>query len=81
MKIKKLHADCIANRRTIEDLEKLSCELKFKYANALVDLDEYEDAKMEKSSDSVHQTLPRRQSFFARARSLSFNLGKKPGGG
>ena len=81
MKIKKLQQDCLTNRHTIEDLEKLSCELKFKYANALVDLDEYEEAKLEKSNDAPEQQLPRRKSFFARARSLSFNLGKKPGTG
>lgn len=81
MKIKKLHHDCIVNRSTIEDLEKLSCELKFKYANALVDLDEYEEAKLERTSDAADQPLPRRQSLFARARSMSFNLGKKPGTG
>ena len=79
MKIKKLQQDCHTNRHTIEDLEKLSCELKFKYANALVDLDEYEEAKLEKSNDAAEQQLPRRKSFFARARSMSFNLGKKPG--
>ena len=78
MKIKKLHEEYIRTRRAIEDLEKLSCELKFKYANALVDLDEYEDARIEKSSETSQQS-PRRSSFFARARSLSFNLGRKSG--
>jgi hypothetical protein len=67
-------------KASIEKLETLSCDLKFKLANALVDLDDQEEGVTEVVIAPPQIESPRpRASLFQRARSLSFNMGKKMG--